>query len=213
MTAEDLREAKRRLRTNLIRAIRSLGPAQRVLEEAALGRGFPDLPGLRAARRVLLYVGALPEEIDTSPFIGEVLARRQTLVLPRVDPVERRLVLHRVEDVARDLVPGPFQAIPEPRPTCPIVAAAEVDWVLAPGLAFDRDGHRLGRGAGHYDRLLAEVPRSSPRWAVAYTVQVVERVPVGPHDQPLHGVLTSQGRLGPGADPRGPSQVIAEVVN
>src|SRR5262249_51373076 len=125
----------------------------------------------------------------------EALHRGQAMVLPRVVRTPRRLVLHRVADLASDLVPGPYKAIPEPAPSCPEVRPDEVDWVLVPGLGFDLLGHRLGRGAGHYDRLLAELRPDVPRWALAYGTQFVTSLPIEPHDQPLDGILTASGPL------------------
>jgi 5-formyltetrahydrofolate cyclo-ligase len=60
--------------------------------------------------------------------------------------------------------------------------------VLVPGLAFDATGHRLGRGAGHYDKLLPGLRPEVPRWALILDVQWSEDLPVEPHDQPLDGV-------------------------
>lgn len=69
------------------------------------------------------------------------------------------------------------------------------DLVIAPLLAFDRDGHRLGQGAGHYDRTLAGLRERGSVWVIglAYAGQEIERVPREPHDQPLDAILTETG--------------------
>jgi 5-formyltetrahydrofolate cyclo-ligase len=56
-----------------------------------------------------------------------------------------------------------------------------------PGLAFDNRGFRLGRGAGHYDRLLPSLRSDAVCWALCLSCQVVEALPVEPHDAPLDG--------------------------
>ena len=58
-----------------------------------------------------------------------------------------------------------------------------------PGLAFDAEGFRLGRGKGHYDRLLPTLRPEAPRWALALGPQWVDALPVEAHDQPLDGIL------------------------
>ena len=78
--------------------------------------------------------------------------------------------------------------IPEPRRDRPEVAPAEVDWVLVPGLGFDAECFRIGRGAGHYDRLLPTLRPDIPRWSLCLSSQWVEALPVEPHDQRLDGV-------------------------
>ncbi len=65
--------------------------------------------------------------------------------------------------------------------------------VAAPGLAFDRDGNRLGRGKGYYDRFLLDARRVSPAIAViavCFSFQLVEAVPHGPSDQRVDGIVT-----------------------
>lgn len=74
-----------------------------------------------------------------------------------------------------------------------IVPIPEIDVFLVPGLAFDRRGDRLGRGAGYYDRLLAQ--RRSDSVAVGVTVneRVIESVPVDQHDQRVEWLATEDG--------------------
>jgi 5-formyltetrahydrofolate cyclo-ligase len=69
--------------------------------------------------------------------------------------------------------------VPDPAP----------DWILVPGLAFDRAGRRLGYGAGYYDRLLARLP-GVPRIAVAFSIQVIDQIPVDDHDLPVDILVT-----------------------
>ena len=94
-----------------------------------------------------------------------------------------------IDDLDADLEPGTL-GIPEPAPDCPEVEPEAVDWVLVPGLAFDAAGYRLGRGAGHYDRLLPTLRPDAPRWALAFDCQWVDDLPVEPHDVPLDGIVS-----------------------
>src|SRR5262245_52998758 len=140
-------------REAIIAAVASLDADVRRGQEAVLLRSFPQLPGFVQADTVMLYVTAFPEELPTDGFFATAYQAGKRVVCPRVDRSARRLRLHRVEDPGRDLRPGVL-GIPEPSPVLPEVAPESVDWVLVPGLAFDERGYRLGRGAGHYDRLL-----------------------------------------------------------
>jgi len=184
----DIRARKRALRREILARILAMDPAERRREEAELIGRVADLPGFAAAGTLLLYVSAFPEEIDTAPILRFALARGQRLACPRVDRAADRLRLHLIEDPARDLEPG-TRGIPEPRRDRPAIDPAEVDWSLVPGLAFDAAGFRLGRGKGHYDRLLPTLRRAAPRWALALGPQWVEALPIEPHDQPLDGIL------------------------
>lgn len=183
-----IRARKVALRAEMVRRVAALDPDHRAAEEAALLAQLKDLPAFKGASTPLLYVGHLPEEIDTSPLVEAVLAAGRRLICPRVDRAARRLRLHEVGRPAVDFRAGAF-GIPEPRPNLPEVDPAEVDFVLVPGLAFDRRGYRLGRGAGYYDRLLPRIGAEVPRVALALSPQLVDEVPIEPHDRPVDRLL------------------------
>ena len=196
----EIAEAKAALRRLLLSRILAMDPAERFEQEKALAEKLPSLPGFAEAGVVLMYVRAFPEEIDTAPMLRFVLDRGSRLVCPRVFRAERRLRLFEVQDLAADFEPGVL-GIPEPKPGCREVSPEDVDWTLAPGLGFDRRGYRIGRGAGHYDRLLPKLRPDAPAWALMLTPQWVEDMPVKPHDHRLNGVadfretlVTSLGR-------------------
>lgn len=151
-----------------------------------------DLPSYGEAGTVLLYIKAFPEEIEIAPVLAHALESGKRVVCPRVD---RRagLVLHEIRDLARDLRPGMLN-IPEPHLDSPTIAPEAVDWALAPGVAFDASCNRLGRGAGHYDRLLPRLRGDVEVWAMAFDRQIVVGLPVEPHDVPLRGVITPSRR-------------------
>jgi 5-formyltetrahydrofolate cyclo-ligase len=136
------------------------------------------------ALRVALYV-ALPDELPTDALLRAVLGSRRTLLLPRSSPSGIEFAAER--DLAR-LRPGRSGA-EEPGPEAPAERLRPEDLVLAPGVAFDRRGGRLGRGIGAYDRVLAERPRPIC-FGLAFAFQLVEAVPLAPHDQRVDAVVT-----------------------
>lgn len=144
--------------------------------------------------RVLLGYASFRQEVDTFPLLAEALAEGKELVLPRVDPRARRLNLLRVRDLAADLEPG-YQGIPEPRPgRCAPADPGAIDLVLVPGLVFDRRGFRLGYGGGYYDRLLPSLS-GALRVGLAFSLQVVDELPVLAHDLPVDVLVTEEGIL------------------
>jgi 5-formyltetrahydrofolate cyclo-ligase len=189
MFAQEFQARKRALRKAVAERILTLDPERRRRAEAFLATQLPDLPGFAMARAVLLYVTAFPEEIATGPLLEHALQEGKAVVCPRVDRAERRLRLFQIHDPARDLIPGTM-GIPEPRRGCTEVAPEAIDWVLVPGLAFNAQRFRLGRGAGHYDRLLPTLRPGVPTWALIHDCQWVEDLPVEPHDIPVSGVVS-----------------------
>lgn len=176
---------KRSLRQHVITRIHALGPLERARQEARLLEIFPNLPGFGTARTVLLYASHFPEEIDTKPWIDLAIRWGKRVVLPKIDIHTKRLTLH----LGTETTPGTM-GIPEPPATNPIVSPTEIDWVLVPGIAFDRKGYRLGRGGGFYDKLIPELRPACPRWGLILEPQWVEEVPIEPHDARVSGVAS-----------------------
>ena len=96
-----------------------------------------------------------------------------------------------IDSVKEDLEYGPY-GIQQPKSNRATVIAPEVlDLVVVPGVAFDRSGHRLGRGAGFYDRFLADLPRDIPTVGLAFDFQIVSNLPLQEHDIPLSFVISN----------------------
>ncbi len=140
----------------------------------------------RRARSILFYA-PLPRELDIWPLMERALREGRIAALPRYSAAQGDYVASWVQDPVNDVRTGRF-GIREPLETCATLELNRLDLVLVPGVAFDLDGKRLGRGKGHYDRLLSSV--RSKTCGVAFDEQVVEKVPVEAHDVLLNCILT-----------------------
>jgi 5-formyltetrahydrofolate cyclo-ligase len=145
------------------------------------------LPKVAAARTVLLFY-SFGSEVATRGMAERALAEGKRLLLPYLDEGGMEAAEVRSRD---DLIPSGYG----PREPVRRVAVdpAEVDVVVAPGLAFDRQGRRLGYGGGHYDRYLARLGSAATRIGIGFSVQVVDRVPDGPGDETVDLVVTDEG--------------------
>ena len=171
-------------------ARRDAEPAQaRAAASAVITAHVAALPEFREANSVLAYM-SMGSEFDTAGLVDALLSTGRVLGLPRVNRAERRLDLYRVRDPVTELVPGTW-GIREPDPArCAPLDGSAVDVVVVPGVAFDRGAHRLGYGGGFYDRLLAAPVARAWRVAPAFSTQLVDGVPVEPHDLPMDIVVT-----------------------
>jgi 5-formyltetrahydrofolate cyclo-ligase len=188
-----LREAKLALRRQILALRDAMPAALRAAASEAIASGIRAHPGFASARTVLLTL-PFRNEWDTLPLVRDALAAGKTVAMPRVDAPTRMLVLHAVVDADRNVVAG-YQGIPEPLPECPLVAREAIDFVLVPGVAFDREGRRLGYGGGYYDRLLPQLAARAVRVAGAFDLQLVARVPAAPHDVAVDAIVTESGVL------------------
>ena len=183
-----LRLAKQSLRGRVLAARDDLAPRERSAGASAIRERLQALPSFKRATCLLLTL-PFRSEWDTRPLADDALREGRRVVVPRVDRGARTLHLHAIEDVDRDIVPG-YLGVPEPRTALPQVRPGDVDWVLAPGVAFDAQGGRLGYGGGFFDRLLPLLPAESPKIAGAFDVQVVDEVPMEPHDHRIDGIAS-----------------------
>lgn len=183
-----LREAKQALRERVLARRDALAADARAGAAGAIAARIAAMPSFAAARTVLMTL-PFRNEWDTRPLIEAARATGKRVALPRVDESMRMLELFEVTDLGRDVRPG-YRGIDEPCAHCTPVAAAAIDWVLVPGVAFDPACRRLGYGGGFYDRLLPLVPSDAPRVSGAFDVQLVERVPAAPHDIAVDTIVT-----------------------
>jgi 5-formyltetrahydrofolate cyclo-ligase len=159
---------------------------------AALVRGFAALPP-PAPRAVVSGFAPVGDEIDVWPLLRHLHAKGHAIALPITVGSDRPLAF-RAWSPATVLAIGPF-GIPVPPETAPLVTPA---YLLAPLLAFDRLGRRLGYGGGYYDRTLKALRDSGAVLAVgvAFAEQEVPEVPDRSGDQRLDWILTDREAIG-----------------
>ncbi|HEY8392564.1 MAG TPA: 5-formyltetrahydrofolate cyclo-ligase [Capillibacterium sp.] len=149
------------------------------------------LPALRKTTTVAAYA-SFGHEVMTDPLLAGLLAEGFRLVLPVVDKKTRTMEFRRVENLTA-LTPGPF-GIREPQ-TGPLCPPEEIGVFFLPGLAFDRRGNRLGRGAGYYDRYLAKLRHPAFKAGLAFQLQITDALPVTATDVKIDSLLTEEGIL------------------
>ncbi|ABC80821.1 5-formyltetrahydrofolate cyclo-ligase [Anaeromyxobacter dehalogenans] len=183
-------DRKRALRRSLIGARARIGQDERAGASRQILARLEALDLVAGARTLALYA-PLGGEVDVLALAERARLAGGRAVFPKVRAGDRRLAFARCTPL--DLVRGPLGAL-EPPEDAPLVEPGEVDCVVLPGVAFSRDGLRLGRGGGYYDATLAAMPRAA-RVGVAFEVQVVDALPREPHDAALDALVTEARTL------------------
>jgi 5-formyltetrahydrofolate cyclo-ligase len=129
----------------------------------------------------------MPDEPDIWPLVETVLADGKIVGLPRFSSQAQTYVAARVREIQPDICTGKY-GIREPSEACSAIPWADIDLIVVPGIAFDLRGHRLGRGRGHYDRMLAQV--RGIKCGVAFDEQIVSEIPAAEHDMHMNIVAT-----------------------
>ena len=146
------------------------------------------LPVYLCSKSVALY-SPIGNEVDTRPICDHALGQGKRVFYPKLSQGESCLA--QVES-CEDLQPGP-QGIREPVGANWLTAKDHDGLVLfIPGLAFDLQGNRLGRGRGWYDRVLVGLGTAVRRVALAYEFQIMEGLPVEEWDQKVHQIITEK---------------------
>lgn len=171
---------KQTLRAWALESLRALGAEARAEKSRAIRRHLGGVQGL--------IFGFAPLRLEPdwlSDWAGAEIA------LPRIEG--ERLIFHRVAEPERDLCLGQFGAREPFSKDATRVSLEDAAAILVPGLAFDGQGGRLGRGGGFYDRFLEASGGKARRIGVCFACQLVERVPLEAHDARLDAIVTEDG--------------------
>jgi 5-formyltetrahydrofolate cyclo-ligase len=183
---KEIQKAKVTLRKQIRGALHNISPAARNALSTQIRDRLKEQAIWKNAGSVLFFA-PLPDEPDVWPLLEETLAAGKIAALPRFDPASHGYVACRVQNLRNEIVAGQF-GIREPGANCVEVPLNRLDLVLIPGVGFDLQGRRLGRGRGFYDRLLADV--DGGKCGIAFDEQIVKEIPAGPQDVRLNFILT-----------------------
>lgn len=157
------------------------GKAAQAIRKRLLG-----LAPVRDALRIFCYASRSPE-VDTWELLAQLLDQGKEVYCPRMI-VGNRLEAVRIDDI-EDLRRSKF-GIFEPLDNSDIAEAATLDLTLVPGLAFARDGMRIGYGRGYYDRFFSDGGEDIVKIGLCYAFQVLDSLPVAPDDIGMDIIVT-----------------------
>ena len=185
----DLPAEKRRLRREIIAQRRAMPEEVRAAKSAAVIARVLGSAAWQDAETVFLYVGT-GWELDTRPLILAALSAGKQVAVPLCGE-NGRMTARRITALS-DLIPGAY-GIPEPAPDAPLLLPEETDLAIIPAVCFDRDGYRLGRGGGYYDRYCPKV--RGLRMGLSFTDYVLDAVPREAHDCRVQQIITEEGEI------------------
>ncbi len=184
---EQIKAAKTAIRQQ-IKARRATQDArQKALWDRRIVASMLAHPRYIAATTVMPYM-ATAQEINLDALVAIALSDGKAVCLPRVEHATRQMWAHRFQ-TGDALVTGAL-GIREPLSAAPVCAAAEIDLVVMPGLAFSLRGERIGYGGGYYDRFLAACDERVFLLAVGYDWQVFSELPSAPEDRRINAIVT-----------------------
>lgn len=148
-----------------------------------------ETPEFQRANVIMAYL-SLPNEIDTAQLILYAWQHRKNVAVPKVSWQQRHLIPVQIHslDTGLSTEPGglrnPISGLPVP--------IEDIDIVVTPGLAFDRDGNRLGRGGSYYDRFFEHKTLKAVKCGLAFNEQITESIDTSEHDKPVDMLITDK---------------------
>jgi len=177
-------EKKAEVRQAMRAALGKVTLAVRTVESHDLCRLLE--PQLQSAHTILFFA-PLADELDVWPLLQKLLPTKKVCALPSFDAEVQFYSARHIRNLETDIITGKF-GISEPLDSCEEIPLNRFDLVLVPGVAFDMNGNRLGRGKGFYDRILAMA--SGIKCGVAYDFQLLEQIPTESHDAKVNFIFT-----------------------
>ena len=166
-----------------------ISPEEMHLRSVAACARLVETPEFRRSEVVMVYL-SMEQEVDTSHVALHCWNNMKRVLAPRVAWEQRRLLPTEIHSLTNDVRDGD-RGIREPIDGMPI-PVADIDFVIVPGLGFDLDGNRVGRGSGFYDRFLCHRDFRGVACALALEDQLVDSAPSEEKDVRMHMLVTDE---------------------
>jgi|SRR3989344_1493342 len=167
----------------------SLPKKQIKSKSAAIAKKLFSLPEFKKAKTIFTYV-SFGSEADTKHIVEKCIASGKKVAIPCADMKSKNLGIFEFTSYSslRKSTYGILEPVPAKSKKVP---ASEIDFVVVPGVAFDKKCNRIGYGLGFYDRFFSK-HRKIPNAALAFELQVLGSVPAGKKDGKVHGIITEK---------------------
>lgn len=181
---------KKELRQRLRQAVEAVSPEDLHTRSIRACNLLVHTPEYQRSEIIMVFL-SLPNEVDTTPLVLHAWRNRKRVLAPKVSWEQRRMLPIEIRSLSDDDVAHSAMGIREPAQGMPIPVAI-IDIVIVPGLGFDLNGNRIGRGRGFYDRFLAHPDWHGIACGLALEDQVAPEVPVSEHDMQVDMLVTDE---------------------
>ena len=175
------------LREKILNLLRGQKEEERFRKSRGILKKLFAMREFKQARTILFYA-SFDGEVETFEMMKQAQRLGKKVALPAILKDQKKIVPALIENLDDDLQAGPY-GIKEPNDVClRFVELEQIDLIIVPGIALDKNKNRLGRGKGYYDRFLSAVPATIPAFGLAFDFQIVDCLP----HQEKHDVKVSR---------------------
>lgn len=187
----DIAQEKRKARTDLRRRLAGILPERLAAASRGACERLAATEEFLRAQTVMIFL-PLRYEVDARPLALRAWQDGKTVTVPLVGHNQKHMIPVVVRGFEEPM-DADLYGVCTPK-SCEPLPVDMIDLVVVPGLGFDREGYRIGRGGGFYDRFLAQPAFGGTTCGLAIDEQVIGRVPVAGHDVALD-MLATDGEL------------------
>ncbi|MFX3623827.1 MAG: 5-formyltetrahydrofolate cyclo-ligase [Ectobacillus sp.] len=183
---------KAALRKKMLDKISSFSVKQKEIWSAQIASRLYELEEWKAACTIGVTI-SMAHEVDTYHIIKHAWKEGKNVAVPKCHRETRMMTFHVIQDFTQ--LETVYMNLKEPIPEQTLkVAPSAIDLLIVPGIAFTNKGERLGYGGGYYDRFLSRYTGNTV--ALAFSFQVVPKVPMKAYDRCVQKLITEQGVIG-----------------
>ena len=186
-------KAKATIRKSIILKRKALSNLKQNEKSLIVTRRLLDMGEFKTSKAVFCFLSTA-HEVKTEEIILKAFRLGKDVLVPLLNPQEGDMQVVRISRDTRFAI-GKYGVKEPSLETREVVSSACIDFVIAPGLAFDIFGNRIGYGGGHYDKLFKNISNDVTRVAVGYDFQIIESVPHSDFDESVHFIVTETKTL------------------
>lgn len=194
MATEALFQQKTTIRKEILEKRNSQDPKIRIAQSRSIIRTLLSRKEFQEADKILIYLSK-DGEVGTDNLLGRAFELGKRVYVPVVDRESDELHISELPGPDTSFRLGAFGVREPEEEDLNFVSPDQIDLVIAPGLAFDRRGGRIGYGKGYYDRLLNRLGSQVPRIALAFDFQVLDTVPQEENDIQVDAIITEKSTM------------------
>lgn len=180
---------KREKRKKILKILRSQSSKERVLKSQKIKEKLFRDKDFQAAKTIMFYVSK-NYEVNTWSMIQDAIGLGKKVVIPATDTKEKKLIVSEIKDLSTQLYKGAFGIYEPKKEYIGTMAVNNIDIIIIPGIAFDKEGNRIGHGGGYFDRFLKTVPRNILTIGLAFKCQILKSIETLPWDIPVARLIT-----------------------
>jgi 5-formyltetrahydrofolate cyclo-ligase len=194
VATETFFQQKATIRKEILEKRQSQDPKARAAQSRSIVRTLLSYKEFQKAGQILIYLSK-DGEVGTDDLLGRAFELGKRVCVPVVDQESGELRVSELPGPDTSFRLGAFGVREPVEEDLNFVPPDQIDLVVAPGLAFDRRGSRIGYGKGYYDRLLSRLGSQVPRIALAFDFQVLDSVPQDENDIRVDAIITEKSTM------------------